>query len=50
MSSESVYTQDSELLLQKHRLYRRPMVVPDILCLEFELVSVLTFHQAIASS
>lgn len=34
-----VTIQDSQFLLQEHRLYWRPLVVPDILCLELDLVS-----------
>jgi hypothetical protein len=34
-----VTIQDSQLLLQEYRLYWRTLVVPDILCLEFDLVS-----------
>ena len=38
--------QDSELLLQEHCLYWRSVVVPDILRLEFELVSRSAFCYA----
>lgn len=33
--------QDCQLLLQKHHLYWRAMVVPDLLRLEFSLVSLI---------
>lgn len=40
----TMFVQDFEFLLQKHRVYRRPMVVPNILCLEFNLVSLSYTH------
>lgn len=41
-----VWEQDSELLLQEHCLYRRSLVVPDILWLEFELVRLSALQHA----
>jgi len=38
-----VTIQDSQLLLQEYRLYWRTLVVPDILCLEFDLVSLCLY-------